>query len=95
MLTLKKVWDFGNGALFYQDHFTADGFETYWKSVDSAIQFWDRHLWLKGKVEHSREAEKIDRLTFFMPRRRTDNYHWSSRNFRGHKLPTPPRFNNY
>ena len=44
MLTLKKIWDYENGSLHFHNKFTSIGFETFWQSADSAIQFWDRHL---------------------------------------------------
>ena len=44
MLTMKKIWDYQDGSLYYHDRFITEGFETFWKSIDSALNFWYTHL---------------------------------------------------
>ena len=49
-LQLKKIWEFKDSALF-ANYFTNIGFKNYWRSVDSAIQFWIKQL--APKIEHN------------------------------------------
>ena len=44
MLQLKNHWEFSDQRLVKYGSLTQEGFNRYWKAIDLAIQFWDRHL---------------------------------------------------
>ena len=44
ILKLLKIWEYDNSSLFREGHFTPEGFCKYWLSVDSAVEFWHKHL---------------------------------------------------
>ena len=44
MLRMKKIWDPQDTRLTHNGTLMEVGFKTYWASINSAIQFWDRHL---------------------------------------------------
>ena len=71
---LKKVWDLENGMLISNNRFTAEGHLTFWKSADSAIQFWDRHLSPKGKAA---PKTHVTEGSYSSPHQ--DNFHWPAR----------------
>ena len=58
-LALKKVWDSDNGNLFITeyDHFTAEGYATYWSAVDATVKFTDTILW--NKLANPRKSSHI------------------------------------
>ena len=43
LLRLKKVWEFNNHS-YFNKAVTPLCLEAFWRSVDSAVQFWDQHL---------------------------------------------------
>ena len=44
MMRMKKYWDYNDLALVKGKGFSSYGWDTFWMSIDSAVQFWDRHL---------------------------------------------------
>ena len=48
MMKMVKVWDSKDQLLYRNGRFTEIGFSRYWAAIDSAVQFWDKHLVPKG-----------------------------------------------
>ena len=46
MLRMKKLWNYHEHGYVDESgvRFTSKGYQAMWKSIDSVIQFWDRHL---------------------------------------------------
>ena len=43
-LSPKKFWSFHDSSLISEGRVTKAGYRTFWKSFDSAIEFWCKHL---------------------------------------------------
>ena len=55
MLRLMKFWDHNDSNLFLEEqyHYTCEGLNMYWKSVDAAIKFW--FIALSKKIEKNKK----------------------------------------
>ena len=105
VIKMKEIWDFENASLVCKGRFTSEGFDTYWKSIDSAVRFnvMKHEQFLRRKHEkkergmqetsppsrHDRRDHR-DRMSDFFKRNRQDRFHWHN-NQQGRKLPTPKR----
>ena len=110
MMTMKlvKFWDFGARSYYRDGHFTTEGIETYWKSIDSAIEFWQRNLapggstYLKRKPENKiwnnpKNLKNPDFVPSFFKRNQfqVDRFHWKQKNCFGEqirRLLPPPTY---
>ena len=96
MMRLKKVWDFKDTSLIRDGKFTPQGFNNFWMSLDSAIEFWCRNLApgeknFKGDATQS-QPQHLKHPTFMpfnqgrplgQPARKltgNDRFHWKNRN---------------
>ena len=88
MMRLKKYSDFNNRSLFQAGAYTNHGWETFWSSIDSAIQFWDRHLSPKNiganfqqiKSDSNTSADTADLMCrFFVSNAASSTYHYGGR----------------
>ena len=64
MMRLKKYWDFNDRSLIVNGkNISQTGWETYWMSIDSAVQFWERHLAPKSLgFSHLLNGDKHDHM---------------------------------
>ena len=96
-LELKKSWEPNNGNLYLAvcQHFTCDGYCTYWEAVDKTIRYFDSIMLKKEKSKSmSKSFQKGDL---------NDHFRWQNPRFKpvglftnrlSKKLPTPlPRKN--
>ena len=61
MMKMVKVWDSKDQLLYRNGRFTEIGFSKYWAAIDSAVQFWDKHLVPKGnQVQKPSQTAKSD-----------------------------------
>ena len=76
MMCMKKYWDFNDLSLFNGNSYSNNGWETFWLSIDSAIQSWDRHLAPKSlgftHLENPKQSE--DPMKSFISRNASSNY---------------------
>ena len=68
MLQLKKIWDAEDRTLFKHKRLTEIGLGKYWESVDSAIEFWCKHLAPQSRLQSAtadRQQADTKRKPFF------------------------------
>ena len=106
-LQLKKIWEESDGSLYLpeQRRFTDQGLHDYWKSVDSAICFWDKtlcNIMSKRQKKNPSHATAYHQKTNSRPDAKyaIDNHHLTYSKYVWHrktsemggsqKLPIPP-----
>ena len=97
MMRLIKVWEFSDQNAFRNGHMTELGFNKFWKSVDSAIQFWDRHLAPQSNKTFNTGLNQTEPSFTMKKSFSNDKFHWNKDQHRprGHynrQLPPPARY---
>ena len=106
VIKMKEIWDFKNSSLVCKGHFTSEGFDTYWKSVEFAVRFnvmkheqflhhkqdkKERGTQVASPQAHGDHRDHRDKMSDFFKRNRQDRFHWHNNSSHGCKLPTPKR----
>ena len=83
-LKMLKIWDQENESLFVEEayRFTALGIETYWKSVDSAVKYWNTAI--ASKIDRSQhKSNNYSNMNQQVPA--YNKYHWFNNKKRDHQ----------
>ena len=100
MLKLRKIWNEEDSSLVKEGRYMESGFQKYWNSLDSAIQFWNQHLAPKNNpkglnpavdTERGYKSRRFSNAHFDYSHSKQDSsrFKWRSDKYRRVKLPTP------
>ena len=91
MLKLKKVWEYQDQTLMRDGRYTNEGFKKFWLSLDSAVEFWTKHLAPGGSRKAATFHPDIHRKEDFRnqavstsyqqqrPQHGYDRFHWKNK----------------
>ena len=92
VLKLKKIWCSKDGSLYARDRkrFTANGYITYWETIDRTVKYADQLLFGPDRIRHSgtqakpplsdaghQRAPPGRRHNFHGFKDKTDKFHWN------------------